>query len=295
MMRVWLTGANGQIGRLTALALHGRAALTATARRDTDIRDRAAVLRTAAAVRPHVIINTAAHTDVDAAERRPAAAFAVNAHGAAHLAEAAHAVGATLLHLSTDYVFDGQKNAPYREDDPPNPVNHYGASKLAGEQHIIRHCPRHLILRTAWVFGGHTRHFVRTILDKARTHGGADIVADRFGAPTFADDLAAVLADLAQRAAANPDTLPYGTYHYCGAPHTHWHDFARHACRHALRHGLLSKPPELRPVRAADYPTPAPRPPHSRLDCGKITRTFGIAPSDWQNALARLPDWISRT
>lgn len=283
---VWLTGANGQIGRHIAHLLAPHVRLIATTRHDTDIANRAAVWRTAAAVSPHIIINAAAFTRVDEAEHQPEAAFAANAQGAAHLAQAAHALGAVLIHLSTDYVFDGNQNRPYREYDPPAPLNRYGSSKLAGEQLIARYCSRHLIIRTAWVFDHHSG-FVHAILTQARQHQHLNVIADRFGSPTYAGDVAAAVCRIAQRALSAPESLPYGVYHYAGATHTSWFGLAQSLCQAALRQRLLTRLPQIHPIAAADYPSPATRPVQSRLNSDKITRTFGIPPCDWQHALAR--------
>ena len=192
-MKYLITGAGGQIGsRLTAL-LHGKADVFAADRRTLDITRRDDVLQAALAFRPDVIINAAAYTAVDDAEREPETAFAVNAAGAAHLAQAAQTVGAVMVQISTDYVFDGCRAAPYRETDPPSPLNVYGQSKYAGEQVVQAACARHLIVRTAWVFGKHGGNFVKTLLRLGRRQPVLNVVDDQRGNPTYADDAAAAL------------------------------------------------------------------------------------------------------
>ena len=199
-MKYLITGADGQIGsRLTAL-LHGKADVFAADRRTLDITRRDDVLQAALAFRPDVVINAAAYTAVDNAEHEPETAFAVNATGAAHLAQAAQSVGAVMMQISTDYVFDGRRAAPYRETDQPSPLNVYGQSKYAGEQAVQAACTRHLIVRTAWVFGKHGGNFVKTLLRLGRRQPVLNVVDDQRGNPTYADDAAAALLHMAEQA-----------------------------------------------------------------------------------------------
>lgn len=289
-MNILITGANGQVGRELVARLQDRATILAAGRDTLDITDPAAVERTAAAFRPHVIINAAAYTAVDKAESDPAAAYAVNRDAVRHLAQAAAAHNAALLHLSTDYVFDGTLNRPYRETDPANPQSIYGQSKLAGEQAAAA-CPRHIILRTAWVFGAHGRNFVKTMLRLGRERDSLGIVADQYGAPTAAADIAAALITIAERTQFHR-FADWGIYHFSGSPHLSWYEFAKTIFQAAAAQNLLPAVPQLKALATEDYPTPARRPANSRLDCTKIRETFGIAPSDWRAALADLRPYL---
>ena len=285
-MNILLTGADGQVGRELAARLRHRANLLAANRAALDITDRNAVFQAASSFRPELIINAAAYTAVDKAESDADTAYAVNRDAVRHLAEAAAAHGAAVLHISTDYVFDGAADAPYRETDPVNPQSVYGKSKLAGEEALAA-CPRHIILRTAWVFGTHGGNFVKTMLRLGRERDSLGIVADQYGAPTPAAAIADALVAIAD-AVRQPGFANWGIYHYSGSPYTSWHGFAERIFQAAAAQGILPAVPQLNAIATADYPTPARRPANSRLDCGKIQNTFGIKPADWQAALADL-------
>ncbi|MDO4694451.1 MAG: dTDP-4-dehydrorhamnose reductase [Eikenella sp.] len=288
-MRILITGANGQVGRSLQeqLQQHPAADLLALTRQTLDITKRDAVAETVLSFRPDILINAAAHTAVDQAESEPELAAAVNEHGARHLAEAAHAAGTAMLHLSTDYVFDGQSGAPYRETHPTAPQSVYGRTKLAGEAAVSAACPHSVIVRTAWVFGEHGRNFVKTMLRLGKERSTLGIVADQYGAPTYAGDIAAALIRIAGQLAAG-QTDAYGLYHFSGSPYASWYEFAAEIFAQAKKQGLLPRMPALQPIATADYPTPARRPADSRLHTGKIQAAFGIAPSDWRAALADL-------
>ena len=195
------------------------------------------------------------------------------------------------MHISTDYVFDGKGEAPYRETDPTAAQSVYGQTKLDGETAALAACPRTIILRTAWVFGEHGNNFVKTMLRLGRERDTLGIVADQFGAPTYAGDIAAALIQIARHIAAG-QPVEYGVYHFSGSPYTSWHGFAGEIFRRAAEQNLLPRIPTLNAIATADYPTPARRPANSRLDCSKIQAAFGIAPSDWQAALGSLKDYV---
>jgi len=286
-VNILLTGADGQVGRELAARLRHRANLLAANRAALDITDRNAVFQAASSFRPELIINAAAYTAVDKAESDANTAYAVNRDAVRHLAEAAAAHGAAVLHISTDYVFDGAADAPYRETDPVNPQSVYGKSKLAGEEALAAACPRHIILRTAWVFGAHGGNFVKTMLRLGCERDSLGIVADQYGAPTPAAAIADALVAIAD-AVHQPGFANWGIYHYSGSPYTSWHGFAERIFQAAAAQGILPAVPQLKAIATADYPTPARRPANSRLDCGKIQNTFGIKPADWQAALADL-------
>lgn len=292
MTRYLITGAHGQVGRELLARLHHRTGiqLLAADRTALDITDRAAVFQAAQAFRPDFLINAAAYTAVDKAESEADLARAVNTDGTRHLAEAAQAVGAAFLHLSTDYVFDGTADRPYTETNTPAPQSVYGQTKLDGEAAALAACPKSIILRTSWVFGAHGGNFVKTMLRLGRERDTLGVVADQFGAPTYAGDIAAALLAITEHIAAQKPT-GYGIYHFSGSPYVSWHGFAAEIFRRAEQQGILPRAPQLNAIASTDYPTPARRPANSRLDYGKIRAAFGIAPSDWQAALNRLCDY----
>lgn len=283
-MKLMIVGSAGQVGKELVQRAPAEWEVLAVDRQQLDITDAAQVSHRVAAFHPDVIINAAAYTAVDRAESEAALAYAINRDGPAALAAAAQACGAALLHISTDYVFPGDKPAPYREDDPTGPTGIYGASKLAGEEAVTAACPRHIILRTAWVFGAHGHNFVKTMIRLAKDRDQLSVVGDQFGSPTYAGDIALALLTLARRVADGQD-VAWGIYHYSGAPYTCWADFARAVIEQAVEAGHVARLPDIRPITTAEYPTPARRPANSRLDCRKIEAAFGIAPSDWQAAL----------
>lgn len=284
-----ITGAYGQVGFcLTQQAKANGWSVLAIDRDKLDITDPQAVNVLVNEFQPNVIINAAAHTAVDKAETEIDASYAINRDGPKYLAEAAASVGAAILHISTDYVFAGDKDGIYTESDPVAPQGVYGASKLAGEEAVIAANPKHIILRTAWVFGEYGNNFVKTMLRLGSQRDQLGIVADQFGGPTYAGDIAAALLVMAEKAVAAPATVSWGIYHFAGEPHVNWHQFAQAIFDKAVEHKLLAKAPQLNALTTADYPTPAKRPANSRLDCRKIFNEFGIQPSDWQKALQNI-------
>ena len=291
-MKLLITGHHGQVGQaLIQQAADHNFQVAAYDRSELDIANRAAVLQAVEREQPAVIINAAAYTAVDKAESEAELARAINVNGTRHLAEAAQTVGAAFLHISTDYVFDGKGEAPYRESDATAPQSVYGQTKLDGETAALAACPRTIVLRTAWVFGEHGNNFVKTMLRLGRERDTLGIVADQFGAPTYAGDIAAALIQIARHIAAG-QPVEYGVYHFSGSPYTSWHGFAGEIFRRSAEQNLLPRIPTLNAIATADYPTPARRPANSRLDCSKIQAAFGIAPSDWQAALGSLKDYV---
>jgi dTDP-4-dehydrorhamnose reductase len=280
-MTLAVFGAGGQVGRELAEAARSQGlAVRAFARAEVDITDAAAV---AEAVRgADFVANCAAYTAVDKAEAERDQAFAVNATAPGIIARACAEAGAALLHISTDYVFRGDGDRPWREDDPIAPLSVYGESKAAGEAAVRAALPRHVILRTAWVFAAHGHNFVRTMLRLGAERPELRIVADQRGGPTPAAAIAsAILAIRAQALAPGFDS--WGTFHFAGAPATTWHDFAAAIFATTGRPG-----PVLHAIATADYPTPARRPSNSVLDCGKIGRVFGLGQPDWRQALSAI-------
>ena len=290
--RILITGGSGQVGHCLKAQLEGCAELSVPDSSALNIADRRSVRQAVETFRPDYIINAAAYTAVDKAENDAERAFAVNRDGAHHLAEAAEAAGAAMLHISTDYVFDGAGGAPYDEAAPTVPPNIYGASKLAGEQAVLAACRRVVVMRTSWVFGAHGQNFVKTMLRLGRERDSLGIVADQYGALTAAADIAAALITILRR--HTPDQLAEraGIYHYCGSPYASWFEFAETIFAEAAAQGVLAKIPAVKPIATADYPTPAKRPADSRLDCGKIRAVFGIGPCDWHSALSDLRPYL---
>lgn len=289
---VLVTGGSGQVAsalaaRAPAFAARGQR-LQVAGRPGFDF-DRPGSLAAAfEAARPALVINAAAWTAVDAAESEPEAAFRANRDGPAALAALSAAAGIPLLHLSTDYVFDGTKGAPYRETDPVAPVGVYGASKRAGEEAVLAACPRAIVLRTAWVYAATGRNFVRTMLGAARRTDRLRVVADQRGAPTSADDLAdAILGVTAVLGRGwRPDYA--GIYHAAGGGETTWHGFAVAIFEEAARHGVAA--PAIEPIATADWPTPARRPADSRLDCTRLAAVFGVRLPPWRPSLGPVVD-----
>lgn len=283
-MKVLITGCNGQVGHCLTERLKSIADVFALDSKGLDITNREAVLNTVAKFRPDYIINAAAHTAVDRAEQEVELSYAINRDGPRYLAEAAKECGAVMLHISTDYVFDGMGDKPYQESDATGPQGIYGQSKLAGEQAVVAHCPQHLILRTAWVFGEHGNNFVKTMLRLARSRDELNIVGDQFGGPTYAGDIADALISMMQYLEQGKQPQ-WGIYHFSGMPYASWVDFASAIFQSAEQHDVLTKQPKFSAIPSSAYPTPAKRPANSRLDCSKIKNQFGIEPSDWNTAL----------
>ena len=277
-MRVLVTGAGGMTGsELVRQSLAKGWSVASYKKDEIDITDASAVDAAVARDKPDVIFNTAAFTGVDAAEGSPELAMAVNAAGAANVARAAHLHDAAIVHVSTDYVFDGESGEPYKPGDRVGPLNVYGESKLAGELAVRDECSRHCIIRTSWVFSHEGRNFVRTMLDAAKRKRELRIVNDQHGRPTSAADLAAALGLVAQQM-HRTDTS--GTFHFCNAECTTWFELARTIFE--LRGGDA---PVIQPITTADFPTPAKRPRWSVLDTTSFETTFGMKPRSWRAAL----------
>lgn len=280
-MRVIVIGTSGQL----ATELHRQApggALELFAPEKLDASSQSSLCELLDRARPELIINASAYTAVDRAETERERAFAVNETAPRLMAEWCRAQNAALFHISTDYVFDGQKSDAYREDDATAPLGIYGQSKLAGERAVRAALPRHLIVRTSWVFSAHGQNFVKTMLRLARERDELRVVADQHGRPTSAADLARVLWTLATRLAAERE-LAWGTYHFAGAGETTWYDFAVAIVEQ--QRAVTGRAPRVTAIGTADYPTPARRPAHSTLDTARFEGTFGLAPHAWRDDL----------
>ncbi|MEZ8375715.1 MULTISPECIES: dTDP-4-dehydrorhamnose reductase [Vibrio] len=285
-MRVLITGCYGQVGSCLTrqLANNGNITVRGLDREHLDITNQKAVSAAVAEFKPTIIINAAAHTAVDKAEEEVDLSYAINRDGPKYLAQAAQSVGAAILHISTDYVFEGNKVGEYVETDATNPQGVYGESKLAGEIAVAEACEKHIILRTAWVFGESGNNFVKTMLRLGENRDALSIVGDQFGGPTYAGDIANTLIQIAKRINQG-DAVEYGVYHYSGLPHVSWFDFADAIFDVAVEQGVLEKKPRLTSITTDQYPTPAKRPSNSRLSTEKITLGLSVKASDWKAAL----------
>ena len=284
-MRITVTGKAGQV----ALSLAERAPtgveVVLLGRPELDLAEPAGIAAAIAAARPDLVVSAAAYTAVDKAETEREMAFAVNATGAGAVAAATHALGVPLIHISTDYVFDGSKAAPYAESDPTAPLGVYGASKLAGEQAVLAAHPGAVICRTAWVYSPFGANFVKTMLRLAETRGELGVVADQIGNPTNALDIADCVLQLASKRAE-------GVFHMAGTGDASWADLAEAVFAASAAHGGPS--PRVRRIATADYPTPAPRPANSRLDCRKLAEAHGLQLPDWRPSLATVVARLSK-
>jgi dTDP-4-dehydrorhamnose reductase len=290
-MRILLTGANGQLGwEILRQAPQKAFDCVGIDIEQADLTDPEQVRAAIADTHPDLLINAAAYTLVDAAESDTRMAYAVNRDAAAHLAAACAAVDIPMVHVSTDFVFDGAATEPYTETDPIAPLGVYGQSKADGEAAVRDTLARHIIIRTAWLYGIHGNNFVKTMLRLARQKQTLRVVSDQIGCPTYAADLAGALLTICGHIEKRAGNF-WGTYHYCGSGSVSWHGFAMRILRSAHDLGLVPAVAVL-PIPSADYPTPAPRPAFAALACDKIRDRFGIDCPPWdislENMLIRL-------
>jgi dTDP-4-dehydrorhamnose reductase len=283
-MKILVTGRTGQL--VTSLVERSRlvsgAEVVALGRPELDLENPAAIAEAVARVAPDVVINAAAYTAVDAAEDEPERAFAANAGGAGALARAGRASGARFVQISTDYVFDGALDRPYREDDPVNPLGAYGRSKLAGEQAVRDSEPDSIVVRTAWVYSPFGRNFLKTMIAASSQRDELAVVADQVGNPSSALDLADGLLALLATWRSSPRSGLGETYHLTGGGEASWHGFAEEIL--ALSGRLGGPSARVRPIASEEWPTKAPRPRDSRLDSAKFERDFGYRAPPWQAA-----------
>jgi len=285
-MRIAITGRQGQVARALTEAGPALGVETVTlGRPQLDLAVPETVQPALKAAAPDIVVNAAAYTAVDQAEREAELANSINGIGAGVVAEAARALGLPIIHLSTDYVFDGSKTSAYVEDDPVAPASVYGASKLAGEQAVAAVHGDHVILRTAWVYAPYGKNFVRTMLALAETRDEVRVVADQQGCPTYAPDIAdAVIGITRNLLRDRSDPYLRGVFHLAGAGETSWAGFAAAIFELLARKGC--RRPILTPISTAEYPTPARRPSNSRLNCAKLARIHGIELPSWRHSLA---------
>jgi dTDP-4-dehydrorhamnose reductase len=286
-MKILIYGAGGQLGfelmrqgRILGLDIHG------IDFPQTDITDKVRITNDFTEFNPELVVNAAAYTNVDGAESEPELAWAINRDGPAHLARRCAENKVPFIHISTDYVFDGTQKFPYRETDPVSPLGVYGRSKAEGEAVVRTLSDEHIILRTAWLYGAHGQNFVKAILKLAAEKEVIRVVADQYGSPTSASDLAETIIAIADRL-RRPSPADWGTYHYCGKGVTNWHAFAESIVALSRPHGQI-KTIRVEPITSAEYPTQARRPAYSALDCNLIGRQFGISPKPWLDSLKRI-------
>ena len=282
---ILLFGANGQLGQEMVRAGAARKVpLVALSHAEADIADAGAVRDAIVRHKPALAVNAAAYTKVDLAEKEIEAARAANEIGPALLGDACNTAGIPLVHISTDYVFDGTKPAAYVETDEVSPASSYGRTKEAGERALRAAAPRHVILRTSWVYGEFGANFLKTMLRLAATRDELRIVADQRGCPTSTLDLADAILSIAPRLIAGD--VVWGTYHFAGSGVTTWHGFASRIV--AAQAPVTGRHPRVTPITTAEYPLPARRPANSELDCGLFERTFGIRARPWTEETDRI-------
>jgi dTDP-4-dehydrorhamnose reductase len=295
-MKILLFGADGQVGWELRRSLAPLGEVVALTRQGGDaaalglcgdLADLRGIAATVGRVRPDVVVNAAAYTAVDHAESEPALADLINAQAPGVLAQAAEAVGAWMVHYSSDYVFDGSGTSPWRESDPTGPLSVYGRTKLAGEQAVARLADRHLVFRTSWVYAARGQNFLRTILRLACERDQLRVVADQVGAPTGADLIADVTAHALRAVGADPRLG--GLYHLAAAGETSWHGYACMALARARALGapLRVDPAQIEPIATEAFPTAAQRPRNSRLSARQLQERLGLALPDWQVGVAR--------
>ncbi len=283
-MKIMITGSGGQLGSEIIKQARGPQVETlAMNHGDLDITRPDQTRRTIAELAPDMVINASAYTNVDGAETHTEAAYAVNRDGPANLAAACSALAIPLIHISTDFVFDGRKKTPYLESDPVSPLSIYGKSKAEGEAAVRTALQQHLIVRTSWLYSEHGHNFVKTMLNLGREREQLSVVADQYGCPTGAADLAGAILTMAKKIIAG-DKIRWGTYHYSGKGTTTWHGFAEAIFKLAASREKL-KIRQVKPITTDQYPLPARRPLYSSLDCGLILDQFGVQTMPWEQSL----------
>lgn len=286
-MRLLVIGKNGQLATALRRACVNEAGvfLQQIGRPEFDLKETQALAIQVAAHRPDVVINAAAYTAVDAAETNEEMAIRINADAADEVARGAALAGASVIQVSTDYVFDGSKPIPYLETDRPSPIGAYGRSKLEGEYRVVAANQRHVIIRTSWIFSPYRENFLCSMLKLGRARQEIGIVADQIGTPTSADDLAAAILAIATRVHAEQREDFFGVTHLCGTGIASWYDLARQTFRAAADLGYDI--PLVKPITTSEYPTPAARPTNSRLDTRRLETLFGIVLPEWSESVRR--------
>lgn len=284
--KILLTGAKGQLGNeIVNLAKNLNLTLYPVTHTQLNITNLEKIEYVLATIKPNYIINAAAYTAVDKAEKESELAFSINALGVKNLAKIGQKYDIPLLHISTDYIFDGQKKNPYSEEDEAQPLSAYGQSKLSGENFLRDIWYKHIILRVSWVFGEFGNNFVKTIIRLAGERNELRIITDQKGAPTYAGDIAQALLKIIE--CLDKGQTDWGTYHYTGTPALSWYEFAKKIVNEAKQHQQFILK-EIIPITASEYPSIAHRPFNSELACQKITQTFNIKPNNWSDGLYKV-------
>jgi dTDP-4-dehydrorhamnose reductase len=284
-MRILVAGGQGQVG--SALAQQGKERgldLIALGRSELDITNAESIKAAFEKYQPGLFINAAAYTLVDKAESEVELAYSINETATALLADVCARRGIPMLHISTDYVFDGKRDGLYVETDPVNPISIYGKSKEAGERALRERLEKHIILRTSWVFGVQGSNFVKTMVRLAKDRDRLTVVADQFGGPSSARGIAETLLMIAAQHEKS-GAVTWGTYHYCQKPYVSWHQFAQAIIERATEMGLVDHPLEVAPIPSSDFPTPVTRPANSCLDTSKLDNQLCKCISDWSDEL----------
>ena len=290
-MKYLITGSNGQLG--WELCRRGKKHgfdIIALDLPEFDITEPSTVKKTVSQTGVSLVINASAYTAVDKAESEQETAFAINCDGPGYFASSCAETKIPLIHISTDYVFDGTREEPYLETDSLSPLGVYGKSKAQGETRVRTRLKNHIIIRTAWLYGIHGNNFVKTMLGLGKEKETLRVVADQYGCPTCAADLAEAILTIAEQIKERPD-IPWGTYHYCGKGKTTWHGFAEKIFELAGQYDSFAIKKVI-PITTAEYPTPAKRPPNSVMDCSLLIKNFGISPAQWQESLASMIECI---
>lgn len=283
---IWLIGNRGMLGSEVERELAAEGIDYTATDVDCDITDRIAVREQLSECQAAWVVNCAAYTNVDGAEDDEKTAFRINAQAVENLADACDDSGASLIHISTDYVFDGSQASPYTPEDKMNPIGAYGRSKAEGERRLRQALERHVIIRTAWLYGINGKNFVSTMLRLFETKDELTVVSDQHGSPTYAVDLARAIRQILAHSPDDGNTH-FGTYHYANEGKTTWYEFACEILRQSVRAGITSQEIPIRPVTSAEYPTKARRPEYSYLSTDAIKNTFDLAIPDWQDGLTR--------
>ncbi|MDM8515001.1 dTDP-4-dehydrorhamnose reductase [Desulfobacterales bacterium HSG16] len=283
-MKILVTGAGGQLGKelvrsgkKTDMEIHG------FLRDSLDICNQDQINRVFEKVQPDIVVNTAAYTNVDKAETEIDTAFAINREGACHIAGFCGEADIPMIHISTDFVFDGSGRTPYTEEEPTNPLSVYGLSKAEGEEAVMSLARKHIIIRTSWLYGEHGNNFVKTMIRVFSKNKNVRVVSDQLGCPTNASDLAGAVLQIA-RIIKNQHEIDWGIYHYSGYGITSWHEFAENILRIAGAK-LDLKTEKIEPITTQEWPTDARRPMFSVLDCSKLEKKFNITPEPWKQSL----------
>jgi len=290
-MKILVIGAKGQLGHeLVSQCRKSETDVFGFDLPDLDISSSAQVEKIISHTAPSIVINAAAYTLVDKAESDEIAACAVNKTGPENIAASCKKNKIPMIHISTDFVFDGKKNTPYLESDTVSPLSVYGKTKAAGDEAVRNILDNHIIIRTSWLYGVHGNNFVKTMIRLGRERDELNVVADQHGCPTCAADLAEAVL-LAANHISKKNDITWGTYHYCGQGITSWHGFAQAILELAVQHIPL-KTKKVNAITTSEYPTPAKRPAYSALDCTRIQKNFGISQKPWKQSLKAAIDKI---